>query len=588
MDDIDRVPRWINYPMGDWESNDPVHEQEDGTASAPRNERIYYTLFNVDYEDIAEYQGKGEEPVLWALGAADDKAFPLLNTLSPPSNGSSLNHGWGGRPNTYRVNGTLHAGPNTIFIIHKNTGGAAGVCMAFLIGNKDGPDFTKMVASTGPNWLAIKTDMNIPAINTHTIIRGHTHTGVFYIGGRGVMVGDGRGSGVNNSYLSINRIEFVNALKDKNLIQPVEGSYGVQVHNYDPPTAKVQTIRIKLASLPPARKIIFKQFQIFSTDRYDENAARQGSVSVSSSKLDNRSLPLTTLVDGNTTNNQNVYFETSSEVPWKEQYVEFRLNNPIKVFKAIIYGEAGTGPYLSQIMIEMRDREGKIIFSGAPLGGSGSVKHELYFNSPVVPEGAPNPPDRPTKKNISRDFPVYTPGKVPAYPIMPAYITPNEELLNKLIMMSDELITLNLRIQEVYKKYTMDNHIDNYQFSVLGRRRDLLTEVKSLMANRIKLDKKIGDYTATRKNQIDQERRASSSQIHLWIWGCVTILVFTVGFTYLLYPSKMYYTPQIIAWGIIILITSLITMFIGGSITYMLWLFIVLNIFFYLYKTQYG
>lgn len=585
FDNTDTVPRWINYPMGKWESNDAIHPQEDFGAEDRKGERIYYTLINIDYNDIADIKARNKVPTLWAVGAADDYAIPLLNTLTPP-NSKKMQGGWGGRPQQFALAGELHTGPNMISVIHRNGGGPSGICMAFFIGDDFGYINNKMVTSTGPNWLAFRGWLNIPTLDTSTKDAGYLHTGAFSTrGSYGRKVWSLSDA---TSFLLFDPNELENTLKNKKLIQPVEGAYGVQVHHYDPPSAQVQTIRIKLANLAPARTILFKEFQIFSTDRYDENAARPGSVSLSSSKLDNASLPIKTLINGDTSSNANKYFQTSHDIPWREQYVEFRLNNPIQVFKVVIYGDVGTGPYLSPLMVEMRSREGKIIFSGAPLGSSGAIKHELYFNSPVVPEGSPTPPDKPTKKSITRDYPVYTPGKVPPYPIMPAYVTPNEDLLTRLIMLSDDLITLNLRIQEVYKKYTMDNHIDNYQFSVLGRRRDLITEVESLIAHRKKLDKKIGDYTATRKNQIDQERRASSSQIHFWIWGCVSILVFAIGVLYLLYPSKMYYTPQLIAWGIILLVTSLTTMFIGGSITYMLWLFIVLNIFFYLYKKRYG
>ena len=48
-------------------------------------------------------------------------------------------------------------------------------------------------------------------------------------------------------------------------------------------------------------------------------------------------------------------------------------------------------------------------------------------------------------------------------------------------MLSDDLITLNLRIQSVYKKFTMDRTIGRYQGKVLERRRDLVAEVQSLM-----------------------------------------------------------------------------------------------------------
>ena len=108
------------------------------------------------------------------------------------------------------------------------------------------------------------------------------------------------------------------------------------------------------------------------------------------------------------------------------------------------------------------------------------------------------------------------------------------------------------------------------------------------MKERRRLNEQVGEYNATRKNQIDQERRAESSQIHFWIWGCVTILIITLFVIYLMFPKYMIYTPQVMGWGVIILITLLTTMFIGGSITYMLWLFIVINIFFYLFRKYYG
>ena len=129
-----------------------------------------------------------------------------------------------------------------------------------------------------------------------------------------------------------------------------------------------------------------------------------------------------------------------------------------------------------------------------------------------------------------------------------------------------------------------NGNITRYQSGVLQRRRDLVTEVTSLIKERKKLNTNIDKYSATRKNQIDQEKRAISSQIYFWIWGCVSIIVVSIVAIYLMFPKYMIYTPHVISWGIISLVTLLTTIFIGGSITFMLWLFIEISILLYLFK----
>ena len=567
---IDKVPRWIHYPMGKWANSTPVHQQEDWGNEAKGTYKMYYNIFNVEYEFL--YENPNEKDV-WVVGAADDRCQVSLNSAAGPY--TELKGGWNGRPQQKKLQGKLHTGPNTVFVIQENGGGPTGMALIICKGTYNRPStFDGMVTCTGPDWLALKSDIKIPGLDTD-----HRRNGKGF---------DGRYQ--RGSWLT----DFNNALKGQDLIGRVPGMFGMKTHDYKPPDAKVQFIRIEFGQLPALdqRIITLNQFQIFSTDRYNVNAAK--GVFVKSSKLHPDSQPLERIVNGQDTPTSSDgrryrgnYVMTDNNTRWKDQFIEIQLNNPIEVFKIIITGDKGTGNHLANLRMEMYDSNRKTVFLGPPFSGN-SEKHEFFFNGPIVPEGDPNPPREPRKKRMSRDFPIFTPGKLPPYPIMPAYITPNEELLERLIMLSDDLITLNLRIQSVYKNYTMDRTIGRYQGKVLERRRDLVAEVQSLIKERRRLNEQVGEYNATRKNQIDQERRAESSQIHFWIWGCVTILVIALFVIYLMFPKYIIYTPQVIAWGIITLITLLTTMFIGGSITYMLWLFIVISIFFYLFKKYYG
>ena len=556
--------------MGKWADNTPLHPQENWGIEAKGTYKMYYNIFNVEYEFLHE---NPNEKDVWVVGAADDKCQVSLNSAAGPW--TTFRGGWNGRPQKHKLQGKLHTGPNTVFVIQENGGGPTGMALIICKGTSDRPaTFDGMVTCTGPDWLTLKSDIRIPGLDTNHSRHGKSFDGRYQRG----------------SWLA----RFNKALKDQNLLGRVPGTFGMRTHDYKPPDAKVQFIKIKFGQLPAlqTRTITLNQFQIFSTDRYDTNTAK--GAFVKSSKLDSRSQPLERIVNGNDKpisddgrRYRGEHVMTDQRIRWKDQFIEIQLPNPIEVFKVIITGDNGSGQYLANLSMEMYDTNRKTVFLGPPFSGN-SEKHEFFFNGPIVPEGDPNAPREPRKKNMSRDFPVFTPGKLPPYPIMPAYVTPNEELLERLIMLSDDLITLNLRIQSVYKKFTMDRTIGRYQGKVLERRRDLVAEVQSLMKERRRLNEKVGEYNATRKNQIDQERRAESSQIHFWIWGCVTILIITLFVIYLMFPKYMIYTPRVMGWGIIILITLLTTMFIGGSITYMLWLFIVINIFFYLFRKYYG
>ena len=121
--------------------------------------------------------------------------------------------------------------------------------------------FDGMVTCTGPDWLALKSDIKIPGLDTYHR-RG---------GGRSF---DGRYQ--RGSWLT----DFNGILgpppKGLNLVGRVPGMFGMKTHDYKPPDAKVQFIKIKFGQLPYLREriITLNQFQIFSTDRYDVNAAK--------------------------------------------------------------------------------------------------------------------------------------------------------------------------------------------------------------------------------------------------------------------------------------------------------------------------
>ena len=362
-----------------------------------------------------------------------------LNSAAGPW--TTFRGGWGGRPQKHKLQGKLHTGPNTVFVIQENGGGPTGMALIICKGTSDRPaTFDGMVTCTGPDWLTLKSDIRIPGLDTN-----HSrHNKSFNGAGQNYQTG---------SWLA----KFNNELKEQNLLGRVPGTFGMRTHDYKPPDAKVQFIRIKFGQLPSlrSRTITLNQFQIFSTDRYDVNVAK--GVFVKSTKLHSDSQPLERIVNGNDKpisddgrRYRGEHVMTDPNTRWKDQFIEIQLPNPIEVFKVIITGNKGTGSYLANLSMEMYDTNRKTVFLGPPFSGN-SEKHEFFFNGPIVPEGDPNPPREPRKKKMSRDFPVFTPGKLPPYPIMPAYVTPNEELLEKLIMLSDDLITLNLRIQRYIK-----------------------------------------------------------------------------------------------------------------------------------------
>jgi len=551
---LDTVPRWISYPYGPWDSNEPLNEQENWGTAPKGVVKLYYNVFHVDYEKINDPTYK----YLWIVGAADDDVKIWVNKLT----GSyiTFSGGWGGRPKKLRMSDDtkIHTGPNMIFATQVNGGGPAGLAIALCQGTKYAPNLKKLLTATNPNWMALKANIKVDDLNTDHRVNNSTE----------------------NRYDSQRWLtDFDKTLHSSDLLGRVPGAYGVKLHEYQPPGEKVQFIRIKFGSIPASRFIILNQIEIYSVDRYNVNSAKNAFLK--SSKLTRGSAPLNRLIDGKPTTNQFVNIDDS--VPWKDQFIEVALRNPIEVYKVSIQGPKGSGKMCANYSIEMYNRDRNVVFIGPPFGDD-SIHHELYFNNPIIPEGSPNAPPEPNKNKLNRDFPIFTPGKLPPYPIMPAYETPNEELLEKLIMLSDDLITLNLRIQSVYKKYTMNGNITRYQSGVLERRRDLVAEVTSLIKERKKLNTNIDKYSATRKNQLDQEKRAVSSQIYFWIWGCVSIIVVSIVAIYLMFPKYMIYTPQVISWGIISLVTLLTTIFIGGSITFMLWLFIVISILLYLFK----
>ena len=551
---LDTVPRWISYPYGPWDSNEPLHKQENWGTAPKGVVKLYYNVFHVDYEKINDPTYK----YLWIVGAADDDVKIWVNKLT----GSyiTFSGGWGGRPKKLRMSDDtkIHTGPNMIFATQVNGGGPAGLAIALCQGTKYAPNLKKLLTATNPNWMALKANIKVDDLNTDHRVNNSTE----------------------NRYDSQRWLtDFDKTLHSSDLLGRVPGAYGVKLHEYQPPGEKVQFIRIKFGSIPASRFIILNQIEIYSVDRYNVNSAKNAFLK--SSKLTRGSAPLNRLIDGKPTTNQFVNIDDS--VPWKDQFIEVALRNPIEVYKVSIQGPKGSGKMCANYSIEMYNRNRDVVFIGPPFGDD-SIHHELYFNNPIIPEGSNTQPSNPNKNKLARDFPIFTPGKLPPYPIMPAYETPNEELLEKLIMLSDDLITLNLRIQSVYKKYIMNGNITRYQSGVLQRRRDLVTEVTSLIKERKKLNTNIDKYSATRKNQIDQEKRAISSQIYFWIWGCVSIIVVSIVAIYLMFPKYMIYTPQVISWGIISLVTLLTTIFIGGSITFMLWLFIVISILLYLFK----
>jgi len=462
-------------------------------------------------------------------------------------------------------------GANIIIIRTKNWNAPNALTLALCGSTKvsNEIDYRNIFVSTNEDWVVLRSDYKCDL--TFTDHRG-----------RGT-------SGFNPQFQDNNWMFGLHkSMKEAGYFKKTEGARGVKTHNYKPPDAKVKYVRIKFAMRPGSQPFIqISQLAVYPVDNMNKNVAEGMPVSANSVYSSSNPSP-SNAVDGTLSARSfpNIYH--SGTGTWDQQFFEITLLNPVTLYKIDFFGRSDCcQDRAKQLHIELFDENRISVFSGPPFG-SDAVVQSFYFNNPIVPSNTTSMPVAPKKGTMTTPFPPsYVGGVLPTYPVMPAFNTPDQELLNKLITKSGELITLNLRIQEIYKRYTMDGTITQYQSSVLERRRNLVTQVMGMIQERNTLSSRVSEYVATAKNQLNQENRAFSSHTYLWIWSVLALLTIILFIIYNFFPTMMSDTPNIISWSVIILTTLLMTMFIGGSITFMLWLITIVSIFFYIIKTRY-
>ena len=565
---IENVPKSIWYPHGEWNTKNHINLQEDDGGMASTGYYVFMQVFFVSGDQLVDCNSSG-----FLTGYADDACDVYINGLQVTT---TIRGGWGGRPKkiAFSMSRFIHQGSNIITVRVQNTGGPAALVLALFGSKKTNNgmvDYENMFVSTNEDWIALRSDVKIPLLGTNH--KGRTCCG-----------------GFNKNFQTDDWMDgFHKSMKQTGYFDKIGGTSGVQTHNYQPPSAKVKYIRVSFGQRPTAEAYIqISQLAVYPVDDMKKNVA-QNQVVKAHSVFQNGPAIAKNAVNGQL--KARPYprlYHSDLTGGWDKQFFEIALVEDVQIYKIDFFGRMDCCQDRARALrIELFDKNKDIVFQGPPFG-SDATEQSFYFNSPVVPENTDPKPAKPVKGTLSRDFPVYTPGEVPPYPVMPGFETPDQTLLNTIIGLSDDLITLNLRIQGVYKKYTMDGTITAYQASVSDRRRDLVNQVLGMIKERNELTEKVNEYVATQKNQLDQERRATGNYSSFWIWFTVAISLAIALGVYLFAPKMLVSTPNMIAWVIIIMTTLITSQYIGGSITFMLWLIILVNIFFYVLKKYYG
>lgn len=561
---IDNVPKTIWYPHGPWENGTTPNPQEDWGVETKYNYFTFMKVFYLNAQQLIDCNGNA-----YCVGQFDDWAAVYINGQLWYN---GIERGWGGGLGakirsgyeTGSLNNILQQGPNIIQVVATNFGGPAGFALVFgAMGSNGEPDYTNIFTTTNESWIVIRGTVTDNGLNT-------AHEGV----------------SVNDSDI----YDINNALTQAGYFKKITGAQGVQTHNYSPPDAKVQYVRVSWGGQRPTTGsyIAISQLAVYPVDDMNTNVAEGQSVNAYSVYQNGDSQP-SYAVDGTLEPRAYPYIYMSDDTGgWSNQYFEIILPEPVEIYKIDFFGRSDCcQDSANGLCIQLYDENNNVVFEGPPFG-SDATTQSFYFNNPIVPPDTQPKPTPPVKGQIGPEPTIpkmsYNP---PAYPVMQPFITPNQQLLNKIIGLSDKLITLNLKIQAVYKKYSMDPTITSYQSSVLKRRKELVSQVLEMINERDKLTESVNDYIATQKNQIGQERRATSNYTYFWIWGALVVILAILLSFHLFSPESLNMTPNVIAWTIIILVTLITTAHIGGSITFMLWLVIIVHIIFYLVKKHY-
>jgi len=570
---LDNVPKLIWYPNADWESPCPVMNQEyniyylkDMSRRGTESYFVFMQVFYVDYEKI-ERSGENFYMFMSLMTPFIDIWLNGRKT-SVPLTGDS------GQRTAYTLKDHIKQGANIIIVRAKNRNGPSAFTLALCGSKKMGGDidYGNIFVTTNEDWVVLRSDYKC-----ETTFTDHR--------GRGV-------SGFNPLFQDDTWMQrMVTSMQDAGYFKKNEGVRGVKTHNYKPPNAKVKYVRIKFAMRPVSQPFLqISQIAVYPVDNMNKNVAQGMPTSACCDVYPNSGANPSNAVDGTLSARPHPnIFHSGSLGGWDKQFFEITLLNPETIYKIDFFGRSDCcQDRARQLCIELYDENRISIFLGPPFE-SDALHQQFYFNNPIVPSNSTPMPTTPIKGVMTKPYPAtYVPGVLPAYPVMPGFNTPDQELLNKLISKSGDLITLNLRIQDIYKKYSMDGTITQYQSSVLDRRRNLVNQVMGMIKERNTLTARVNEYNTLAKNHYNQEARAFSNHTYFWAWCVFTVLTVAIFVIYNFFPNLMSNTPNIVSWAIIILTTLIMTMFIGGSITFMLWLIILVSIFFYILTTKYG
>ena len=440
----------------------------------------------------------------------------------------------------------------------------------------DGPHWDDILISTNEHWWCFKTNVNMKS-------KGTLHSGTT----------DGSTRDENLLNESWVRDFHKRMIDSRNWIGKVPGAPGVHVHDYEPPNAKVKYVRIDYAQRPSTKASIqVSQLAVYPVDNMEKNVAEGQKATgwtdfgTTHSYMGTDDNP-TKAVDGTLEPRYfpNMY-HSDGEGGWDKQFFQVELREPVNIYKIVYYGrKGGWNDRAIALRIRLYDKDRDLVFSGPPFGSQQEVQ-SFYFNHPVATVGI-NIPPKPVRAEMSEPRPRFQPEPNDP-PVMKPYETPDLKLLRKVKKAGDELLQLNMKIQEVYKRYVTDGVGAMYQNSVLQRRRELLNGVMLMLKERNILSLEIDEYRKTSYNQHDLEKQAVANQIYYWLWGCIAILSIVLFFIFFVFPKYSQNSVPIISWSIIIMMTLLTTIYIGGSIAFLLWIFILVNIFFYLIQNRYG
>ena len=586
---VENVPKMIWYALGTWQgrnnrNSDDIFfggpaETSQSRTSYSNGWKVFWKTFWIDPEKVNDSASR--EFIIF--GAFDDYAYIYINGKKVNKRFSAGWGRYGERRNQLKLKKSdwLYPGNNFVLIHAKNTGGPGMVCMGMSNVYDDEPHWDDILISTNEHWWCFKTNVNMKS-------KGTLHSGT--------TDGSTRDENLlNESWVR----EFHKRMIDRrNWIGKVPGAPGVHIHDYEPPNAKVKYVRIDYAQKPATKPSIqISQLAVYPVDNMDLNVAQGqktsgwtdwGETHTYSGSGPNRfgDNP-SKAVDGTLRPRYfpNMY-HSDGEGGWDKQFWQVELRQPVNIYKIVYYGRnGGWNDRAIQMRVRLYDKNRNLVFSGPPFG-SQQLEQSFYFNHPVSTVGV-NVPEKPVRQDMPESRPTFQPEPNTA-PVMKPYETPDLKLLRKVKIAGDELLKLNMKIQEVFKRYVTDGIGARYQNSVLQRRRELLNGVMLMLKEREILGLEIDEYRKTSYNQHDLEKQAVANQIYYWVWGCISVLSIILFFIFFVFPKYSQNSVPIISWSIIIMMTLLTTIYIGGSIAFLLWIFILVNIFFYLIQNRYG